>query len=332
MKNLKKTFGVVLTSAILAVGLAVSASAQTFTGGALCSGGGLGRFAALRSANNILSTCVTGSSKAACGSDKASVSGKQSAACPTGQSSGNALPDYVSTLLKQCGLDLGALGAAKPSCGNTANSNCGNAANGNTNCDKTANCNSNPGNAANCSPKCSQSANCAPNCGTGKDCAPNCGGTDKTPGQSGGGSQTPPSSGGNGSGTSGDSKADNQSFEERVAELVNQQRAANGLKPVTLSAELSKAARAKSQDMHDNRYFAHESPTYGSPFDMLKSFGISYRTAGENIAMGYATPEAVMNAWMNSTGHRANILNASYTQIGVGYVADGSYWTQEFTG
>ena len=65
---------------------------------------------------------------------------------------------------------------------------------------------------------------------------------------------------------------------------------------------------------------------------MLSSFGISYRAAGENIAIGYATPEAVVNAWMNSPGHRANILNPSYTQLGVGYVADGSYWTQEFIG
>ena len=125
---------------------------------------------------------------------------------------------------------------------------------------------------------------------------------------------------------------DNLSFEEQVVALVNEQRAANGLKPLTLSTELSNAARAKSQDMHDKKYFAHESPTYGSPFEMLTSFGISYRSAGENIAMGYSTPEAVMNAWMNSSGHRANILNASYTKIGVGYVADGNYWTQEFIG
>lgn len=122
------------------------------------------------------------------------------------------------------------------------------------------------------------------------------------------------------------------SFEEQVAALVNEQRAANGLSPLTLNAKLSDAARAKSQDMHDNNYFSHTSPTYGSPFAMLTAFGISYSSAGENIAMGYATPEAVMEAWMNSSGHRANILNASYTQIGVGYVADGNYWTQEFIG
>ena len=65
---------------------------------------------------------------------------------------------------------------------------------------------------------------------------------------------------------------------------------------------------------------------------MIKSFGITYRTAGENIAMGYATPQAVVNGWMNSPGHRANILNASFTRIGVGYVADGNHWTQMFIG
>lgn len=125
---------------------------------------------------------------------------------------------------------------------------------------------------------------------------------------------------------------DNLSFEQQVVVLVNEQRAANGLAPLTLNGKLSDVARAKSQDMHDNRYFSHTSPTYGSPFDMIRSFGISYRTAGENIAMGYATPKAVVDAWMNSPGHRANILNASYTQIGVGYVADGNYWTQHFIG
>jgi uncharacterized YkwD family protein len=136
----------------------------------------------------------------------------------------------------------------------------------------------------------------------------------------------------NGSETDSSDNIDNLSYEEQVVALVNEQRAANGLAPLTLSAELSDVARAKSQDMRDNNYFSHTSPTYGSPFDMLATFGISYRTAGENIAMGYATPEAVVNAWMNSSGHRANILNSSYTQIGVGYVADGNYWTQLFTG
>ncbi|MPN28838.1 hypothetical protein SDC9_176283 [bioreactor metagenome] len=84
--------------------------------------------------------------------------------------------------------------------------------------------------------------------------------------------------------------------------------------------------------MHDKRYFAHQSPTYGSPFDMMKQFGISYRAAGENIAMGYSSAAAVVEGWMNSPGHRANILNASFTHIGVGYYAEGHYWTQMFIG
>lgn len=125
---------------------------------------------------------------------------------------------------------------------------------------------------------------------------------------------------------------DNLSYEKQVVTLVNQERAKNGLKPLTLSSKLSNVARAKSQDMHDKGYFSHTSPTYGSPFDMMRSFGISYRAAGENIAMGYGTPAAVMNGWMNSSGHRANILSANFTQIGVGYVADGHYWTQMFIG
>ena len=122
------------------------------------------------------------------------------------------------------------------------------------------------------------------------------------------------------------------SYEQQVIDLINQIRAQNGLGQLTANWELSRVARYKAQDMHDNKYFSHTSPVYGSPFDMIKSFGISYRTAGENIAQGYATPQAVVNAWMNSSGHRANILNASFTQIGVGYVSNGNYWTQMFIG
>ena len=123
-----------------------------------------------------------------------------------------------------------------------------------------------------------------------------------------------------------------RSFEQEVIRLVNEQRVQNGLNPLTENWELSRVARYKSQDMVDHRYFSHTSPTYGSPFQMIRAFGISFRRAGENIAYGQRTPQAVVNAWMNSSGHRANILNASYTQIGVGYVADGNYWTQMFIG
>ena len=121
-------------------------------------------------------------------------------------------------------------------------------------------------------------------------------------------------------------------YEAEVVRLVNEIRQENGLKPLSANWELSRVARYKSQDMKDKGYFAHNSPTYGTPFQMIRAFGISFRTAGENIAYGYATPKAVVNGWMNSSGHRANILNGSYTQIGVGYVAQGNYWTQMFIG
>lgn len=121
-------------------------------------------------------------------------------------------------------------------------------------------------------------------------------------------------------------------YEREVIRLVNERRAENGLPPLTYDWQLSRVARYKSQDMKDNGYFSHTSPVYGSPFQMIKSFGISYRTAGENIAKGYRTPKAVVDGWMNSPGHRANILNKSFTKIGVGYVAAGHYWTQMFTG
>ena len=119
-------------------------------------------------------------------------------------------------------------------------------------------------------------------------------------------------------------------YEAEVVRLVNVEREKKGLSPLVADWQLSRVARYKSQDMKDNRYFSHTSPVYGSPFEMMKSFGISYRSAGENIAKGQATPAAVVNAWMNSAGHRANILNASFTHIGIGYVADGNYWTQMF--
>ena len=121
-------------------------------------------------------------------------------------------------------------------------------------------------------------------------------------------------------------------YEEEVIRLVNEIREKNGLKPLTKNWELCRVARYKSQDMVENRYFSHTSPTYGSPFQMMKDFGLAYRTAGENIAYGQRTPQEVMNAWMNSSGHRANILNPSFTQIGVGYAANGRYWTQMFIG
>jgi uncharacterized YkwD family protein/spore coat assembly protein SafA len=124
-----------------------------------------------------------------------------------------------------------------------------------------------------------------------------------------------------------------KSIENQVVQLTNQERAKYGLKPLVADWELARVARYKSADMRDRNYFSHTSPTYGSPFDMMKNFGISYRSAGENIAAGQRTPQEVVTAWMNSEGHRKNILSSGYTHIGVGYAQGGSkqhYWTQMF--
>jgi uncharacterized YkwD family protein len=121
-------------------------------------------------------------------------------------------------------------------------------------------------------------------------------------------------------------------YEQKVVELTNQERSKYGLAALKADTALSKVAREKSLDMSNNGYFSHTSPTYGSPFDMMKQFGISYQYAGENIAMGQRSPEEVVQAWMNSEGHRKNILNGNYNYIGVGYVESGNYWTQMFIG
>lgn len=122
-------------------------------------------------------------------------------------------------------------------------------------------------------------------------------------------------------------------YEQQVVELVNKERAAAGLPALKMNTKLAGVAEKKAEDLRDKNYFDHQSPTYGSPFDMMKQFGITYSTAGENIAKGQETPSEVMNGWMNSPGHRANILNADYTEIGVGYVTDSNgttYWVQHF--
>lgn len=124
-------------------------------------------------------------------------------------------------------------------------------------------------------------------------------------------------------------------LETAVLNLVNQERQKAGLNPLTMSDKLVNLAEMKAQDMAQNNYFSHTSPTYGSPFEMLQKYGVSYRSAGENIAAGQTTAEAVMQDWMNSSGHRANILNSSYTEIGVGYFAGNKYrteWVQLFIG
>ena len=114
------------------------------------------------------------------------------------------------------------------------------------------------------------------------------------------------------------------SDEQEVFDLINKQRLNNGLEILKNDSEVQRVARIKAQDMSNNNYFSHTSPTYGSPFDMLKSFKIAYKTAGENIA-GNSSNSGAVNAWMNSTGHRANILNNSYNYTGIGVVRSSKY-------
>ncbi|GLH63375.1 CAP domain-containing protein [Parageobacillus sp. G301] len=117
--------------------------------------------------------------------------------------------------------------------------------------------------------------------------------------------------------------------------LTNEQRAKYGLAPLKMDWQLAWVARYKSADMRDKNYFQHNSPTYVSPFTMMGNFEIQYRITGENIAAGQRTPQEVVNSWMNSPGHRANILNRNFTHTGVGYARGGSYghyWTQMFIG
>ena len=128
---------------------------------------------------------------------------------------------------------------------------------------------------------------------------------------------------------------DFSSYQQQVLDLVNAERTKRGISALTLDSNLSSVAPKKSQDMVNKNYFDHTSPTYGSPFDMMKQFGISYRTAGENIAKGQKTPQEVVTAWMNSEGHRKNILNPNFTNLGVGIAKDSkgtTYWTQMFIG
>lgn len=123
-------------------------------------------------------------------------------------------------------------------------------------------------------------------------------------------------------------------IEKEVARLVNEERAKEGLAPLTLDSKLSDVARAHSKDMAKNTFFDHTNLRGESPFDRMHNAGITYRTAGENIAAGQVSAEEVMISWMNSPGHRANILNPDYKYIGVGYYKGNGrpYWTQCFRG
>ncbi len=119
-------------------------------------------------------------------------------------------------------------------------------------------------------------------------------------------------------------------YTSTVIKLTNQERSNQGLSPLKAHKKLSNVARNKAVDMQSNGYFSHTSPTHGSPFDMMKNAGVSYQSAGENIARGQRSPQQVVDAWMNSQGHRENILNENFTHIGVGYTESGNYWSQMF--
>ena len=144
----------------------------------------------------------------------------------------------------------------------------------------------------------------------------------------------PSSSGSSNSGTGGSSSSGNTSSstetsnmnsdEKEVFDLINKQRTNNGLAALKNDSEVQRVARIKAQDMVDNNYFSLTSPTYGSPFDMLKSFKISYKTAGENIA-GNSSNSSAVTAWMNSSGHKANILNSNFIYTGIGVVSSPKY-------
>lgn len=122
--------------------------------------------------------------------------------------------------------------------------------------------------------------------------------------------------------------------ERAMLDLVNAARREAGLAPLAPDPALTRLARMKAQDMVDRRYFSHYSPTYGSPFDMLRAHGVEYRYAGENIA-GAPTVARAHGALMQSPGHRANILGRNYTRVGIGIVDGGPYgkmFVQLFTG
>lgn len=139
----------------------------------------------------------------------------------------------------------------------------------------------------------------------------------------------PGSSNSGGSPTTNQSSGSNTSSElsndeKEVFNLINTQRTNNGLPALKINSEVQRVARIKAQDMVDKNYFSHTSPTYGSPFDMLKSFKVSYNSAGENIA-GNSSNSGAVNAWMNSAGHKANILNSSFNYTGIGVVSSPKY-------
>ncbi|MDQ0300717.1 putative YkwD family protein [Salibacterium salarium] len=121
-------------------------------------------------------------------------------------------------------------------------------------------------------------------------------------------------------------------MEEEVVTLTNAEREKEGLSPLKQDSNVAEVAQAKSEDMSNNDYFAHRSPNYGSPFDMLEDYNVEFTIAAENIAQGQQTADQVVEGWMNSEGHRKNIMNPNLTHIGIGFEENGKYWTQMFIG
>jgi len=119
-----------------------------------------------------------------------------------------------------------------------------------------------------------------------------------------------------------------------MLDLINQERSKAGVGPLKIDSKLQKMAQAKSDEMVAKSYFSHTSQTYGSPFDMMKKFGISYTSAGENIA-GNSSVDKAHTALMNSPGHKENILKSSFNYIGIGVTASPKYgkmFAQDFIG
>ena len=150
--------------------------------------------------------------------------------------------------------------------------------------------------------------------------------------------ETPVTPGGNDrtdSTENGGQTAEHSGYAAKVLSLVNAERAKQGLSALTLDQNLSAVATAHSKDMAQRNFFSHTNPDGQSPFDRMKANGISYKTAAENIAVGQSSPEQVVSSWMNSQGHRKNILNGNFNKMGIGLYETQSgyryYWTQCFT-
>ena len=123
---------------------------------------------------------------------------------------------------------------------------------------------------------------------------------------------------------------DENDFKMQILSLTNNYRAENGLAPLSWDDNLAAVAQMHCDDMQTRDYFDHNTPEGKTPFERMTDYGIVYLSAGENLAVGYPTPESVMEGWMNSESHRQNILNPTFKYMGVGFNKEGRYWAQEF--